>query len=256
MSISIQMLGTGFAFSKKYYNNNALVRCNGYTLLVDCGFTAPRSLYELNIKPYQIDGIFITHLHADHIGGLEEFAFQMMYTYRKKPTMFIPSTLRTTLWEHCLRGGLESIPDHNDSLDSYFNVVEIPVNTRTEIVKGFTVETFPTKHIPEKPSYAVLFNDHFFYSADTCFDRKMLEMLYYQRDCDTIFHDCQLYSPETVHATLSDLLTLPEEIQRIIYLMHYGDNMENYIGQTGPMIFVKQHDVYTLPLESRVAKES
>jgi hypothetical protein len=179
-----------------------------------------------------------------------------MYTYKKKPTLFIPTTLRTTLWDHCLRGGLESIADHNNSLDSYFNVIEIPVNTRTEIVPGFTLETFPTKHILEKPSYAVLFNDHFFYSADTCFDRKMLEMLYYQRDCDTIIHDCQLFQPETVHATLHDLLTLPEEIQRIIYLMHYGDNMENYIGQTGPMTFIKQHEVYTFPLESRFAKES
>src|SRR3982074_1147612 len=120
MSLSIQMLGTGFAFSKKYYNNNALVQCNGFNLLVDCGFTAPRALHDLNIKPHQIDGVFITHLHADHIGGLEEFAFQMMYTYKKKPVLFIPKALRHGLWEYSLKGGLENPAENINSLEHYF----------------------------------------------------------------------------------------------------------------------------------------
>jgi hydroxyacylglutathione hydrolase len=249
MSLTIQMLGTGFAFSKKYYNNNAIVQCNGFNLLVDCGFTAPRALHELNIKPHQIDGVFITHLHADHIGGLEEFAFQMMYTFNKKPVLFIPPSLRYALWENSLKGGLENISQKMDSLDHYFHVIEIPDGVRSEISPGFILETFPTKHIPGKPSYAILFNDHFFYSADTCFDRRLIESLFYQRQCNAIFHDCQLFKPETVHATLDDLLTLPEEIQKTIYLMHYGDNMDNYMGHIGHMTFVKQHELYTIPLE-------
>jgi ribonuclease BN (tRNA processing enzyme) len=251
MSLSIQMLGTGIAFSKKYYNNNALVQCNGYNLLVDCGFTAPRALHELNIKLHQIDGVFISHIHADHIGGLEEFAFQMMYIYKKKPSLFIPSTLRHTLWENSLKGGLENIEEKIDTLDHYFHVIEIPAGVPTEILPGFIMETIPTKHIPYKPSYGILFNHQFYYSSDSCFDRKQLETLFYQRNCTTIFHDCQLYKPEAVHATLDDLLTLPEEIQKIIYLMHYSDNMENYMGHTGHMTFVKQHEMYTIPLEMK-----
>jgi ribonuclease BN (tRNA processing enzyme) len=251
MSLTIQMLGTGWAFSKKYYNTNALIQYNGYNLLVDCGFTAPLALHELNIKPYQIDGLFISHLHADHIGGLEEFAFQMMYTYKKKPMLFIPSTLRNPLWDHSLRGGLENKGENIDMLENYFQVLEIPEGVRMEIAPGFTLETFLTNHIPGKPSYAILINDHFFYSADTCFDRKLLETLFYKRNCTTIFHDCQLFSPQTVHATLDDLLTLPQEIQKIIYLMHYGDNMEHFIDKTGKMTFVKRYELYSFPLEEK-----
>jgi ribonuclease BN (tRNA processing enzyme) len=44
--IELLTLGTGNGFSKKYYNNNALFTLNGYRLLVDCGHTAHRSLYE------------------------------------------------------------------------------------------------------------------------------------------------------------------------------------------------------------------
>ncbi|MEX2460871.1 MAG: MBL fold metallo-hydrolase [Paenibacillaceae bacterium] len=251
MSLTIQMLGTGSAFSKKYYNNNALVQYNGYNLLLDCGYTAPKALHELNIKPYQIDSIFVTHLHADHIGGLEEFAFEMMYTYKKRPNLFIPTTLRHSLWEHALRGGLENHAENIDSLDHYFQVQEIPEGIRTEIAPGFTLETFATKHVNGKPSYALLFNDHLFYSSDTCFDRKLLDTIFYHRNCTTIFHDCQLFNPQTVHATLDDLLTLPTEMQKVIYLMHYDDNMEHYKDKTGHMTFALKYALYSFPLEEQ-----
>jgi ribonuclease BN (tRNA processing enzyme) len=73
--IELIMVGTGSGFSKKYYNNNALFNLNGYRLLVDCGHTAHRSLNELGLSwNHDIDGILITHIHADHVGGLEEVA--------------------------------------------------------------------------------------------------------------------------------------------------------------------------------------
>src|SRR4051812_37577277 len=102
VSLQIQMIGTGSAFSKKFYNNNALVYCNGYTLLVDCGATAPRALYHLDIPMDRIDGILVSHIHADHIGGLEEFAFRLKYTYLKKIKLFVPASLVDILWNHSL----------------------------------------------------------------------------------------------------------------------------------------------------------
>ncbi|MDF2718574.1 MAG: beta-lactamase protein, partial [Paenibacillus sp.] len=71
MSMEIRMIGTGQAFAKKYFNNNALVTCNGYTLLIDFGITAPLAMHHMNVPLDAIDGVFVTHLHADHIGGFE-----------------------------------------------------------------------------------------------------------------------------------------------------------------------------------------
>lgn len=50
MGLQLQMLGTGSAFAKKNYNNNALLLGDDFTLMIDCGITAPTSLYQLGKK--------------------------------------------------------------------------------------------------------------------------------------------------------------------------------------------------------------
>ncbi len=56
-------------------NNVFLVKLGKKTILVDTGYGKPSSqlvpaLDALHISPNQIDAILITHLHADHVGGL------------------------------------------------------------------------------------------------------------------------------------------------------------------------------------------
>ncbi|MBW5444737.1 MBL fold metallo-hydrolase [Cohnella sp. CFH 77786] len=238
------MLGTGSAFAKAFYNNNALLESGGRTLLVDCGITAPRALHELGKGFDEIDAVLVSHIHADHVGGLEEFAFQMKFIYRRKPVLYAADALIGPLWEHSLRGGLEQ--DGGHSLHDYFEVRPLTPGTPAELLPGLKAELLLTPHIPNKPSYSILFNDHFFYTADMTFDRELLERLVKERGVKSIFHDCQLHPPGVVHADLARLLTLPEELQRIVYLMHYGDDQPEFVGRTGRMRFVEQHRTYTI----------
>ncbi|MNR62384.1 hypothetical protein D3C85_1843900 [compost metagenome] len=60
-----------------------------------------------------------------------------------------------------------------------------------------------------------------------------------------MFHDCQLTPPGLVHTTLEELMSLPEHLQQLIWLMHYADNKSDYEGLTGKMRFVEQHKLYT-----------
>jgi hydroxyacylglutathione hydrolase len=248
MDLQIQMLGTGNAFAKKYYNTNALVTCEGYTLLVDCGFTAHHSLHELRFDLTRIDGIFITHLHADHVGGLEEFAFKMMYQYNRKPTLFVPDTLLDPLWNETLKGGLDNPAEGITRLDDYFHVKTVETGSPFEIAPGFTIETRATRHIPGKYSYSLIINAGLFYSADTKFDRELIDYVYHERNCKYMLHDCQLANPGVVHATLDELMTLPREIKERIMLMHYNDDKEHYVGKTDGMPFVEQHRLYKFEL--------
>lgn len=241
--MQIQMIGTGSAFAKKYNNNNALIDVDGFKLLVDCGITLPGALHSLGHSFQELDAVLISHIHADHVGGLEEYAFQMMFLYGKKPILYIASTLVEPLWEQTLRGGLTQ--EHLQSIHDFFEVRTLEEGIPTMIHPGLTVELIRTDHIIGKNSYSFLFNKRFFYSADMKFNGELLERVVHA-GVETIFHDCQLMSPGVVHASLDELLTLPDSIQDKLWLMHYGDTMEDYIGHTGKMRFVEQNQTYNV----------
>ncbi|TVY06728.1 MBL fold metallo-hydrolase [Paenibacillus cremeus] len=244
MSLQIQMIGTGSAFAKTYYNNNALVYTKHFTLLIDCGATAPRALNELQIPLPNIDAILISHIHADHVGGLEELAFQYMYNFKRRTKLFVPAALEVPLWEHSLRGGLENIAEGIHKLSDYFDVIPLPEREPVAIHPELTIELLPTEHIPHKPSYGFLLNERVYYSADSRLNGTLLTELFEKRGCEHFLHECQLGGSNIVHATLDELLTLPEALQRNVLLMHYGDNMTDFIGKTGWMRFIEQFKTY------------
>ncbi|NOV03344.1 MBL fold metallo-hydrolase [Paenibacillus planticolens] len=249
MSLQIQMLGTGSAFAKTFYNTSALIRSNGMNILIDCGLTTPKSLYDIHMKPDQIDGIVISHIHADHVGGLEEIAFRLLYeSNQKKTKLFLTKAIADILWENTLRGGMYNPEEGYYSLEDYFDVNVMEEREPFEIGPGLSVEFIPTLHIPRKPNYSLFINDRIFYSADIRFNKDLLiHEVVDKRNCHTIFHDCQLSGQGFIHATLGELLTLPEHIQQRMYLMHYADNMGEFIGKTGSMKFVHQHQVIEFP---------
>lgn len=235
--MKITMIGTGNAFAKAYYNNNALVETDQMKLLVDCGITLPHALYQAGRSFDELDGVLISHIHADHIGGLEELAFQMMFKYQKKPVLYIAESLVEPLWSKSLQGGLTQ--GELNTLDCFFEVVALQPDTDIVLANDLKIKLIKTDHVPGKDSFSFIMNDHFFYSADMVFNPELLMELH-EAGVHTFYHDCQLENPGIVHTTLDQLLTLPVELQRKIKLMHYGDTIGNYIGKTGEMTIVEQ----------------
>jgi ribonuclease BN (tRNA processing enzyme) len=244
IDLKLQMLGTGSAFAKVFNNNNALLKVDGRTLLVDCGITAPKALYELGYTFNDLDAILITHIHADHVGGLEELAFQMKFIFGRKPILYIADKLVKILWENTLKGGLQQ--EETKTLEDFFEVRPIVEGIPHEVLPGLRVELISTRHIPNKANYSLLINDFFYYSGDSTFNSSLLQSLINDRGVRIIFHDCQLHPPGIVHACLPQLLTLPPSLQERIYLMHYGDDQPNFIGRTGHMRFIEQHRIYEM----------
>lgn len=69
--VVLHALGTGDGWAGDgQRGHSAFLFClGGTTLLIDCGEPVSRRLYTAGIKPDDIDGILISHLHCDHVGG-------------------------------------------------------------------------------------------------------------------------------------------------------------------------------------------
>lgn len=244
MPLRLQMLGTGGAFAKKYFNNNGLLYADDFTLLIDCGITAPLALHQLNKPLAEIDAVLLTHIHGDHVGGLEELVFRMKYEVGRKPVLYIADRLVTPLWENTLKGGLSQ--EGIASLEDAFEVRTLSEGKQHRLSPSLSIEIIQTPHIPGKASYSLYINEEIFYSADKTFQPDLLDRLVKERHCRKILHEVQLTGEGVVHTTLDELLSLPPELRRKIMLMHYGDEMESFIGRTAEMEFVRQHEIYTL----------
>lgn len=93
MSNSVICLGTGDGAPCPDRNHAAfLYRLGGRVVLVDCGESVDSSLRRARHSYDLIDAIFISHLHADHFGGLFMFLQSCWIERRTKPLpVFLPA---------------------------------------------------------------------------------------------------------------------------------------------------------------------
>ncbi|MEH2929341.1 ribonuclease Z [Candidatus Ventrimonas sp. KK005] len=93
--LDICLLGTGGMMPLPYrWLTSMMARCEGSSLLIDCGEGTQVALKEKGWSPKPIDIICFTHYHADHISGLPGLLLTMGNAERTKPlTMVGPKGL-------------------------------------------------------------------------------------------------------------------------------------------------------------------
>src|SRR5262245_15928914 len=71
--IAVTLLGTGDPIpSPTRYGPSILVEAGGLKLVFDAGRGSTVRLFQQGIWPAQIDAVFITHFHSDHLNGLPD----------------------------------------------------------------------------------------------------------------------------------------------------------------------------------------
>jgi ribonuclease Z len=71
--MTVTLLGTGTPIPEPdRFGPSTLVQAGGLNLLFDAGRGAPIRLAQINVLTGQIDALFLTHLHSDHVNGLPD----------------------------------------------------------------------------------------------------------------------------------------------------------------------------------------
>jgi ribonuclease BN (tRNA processing enzyme) len=235
--MKIQFIGVGSAFtSARYYQSNMLITArSGKKLLLDCGSDARLALAELAAddcgRPTQvIDAVYISHLHADHIGSLEWLAFSTYFNPSvPKPRLFMEKATMHELWNHSLSGGLGSIGAKLTHLSDFFTCKPLPPNGSFEW-EGIHAHLFPMPHIRNgyrnHYSYGLHLHENgqrgVFISTDSLLVADFLATI--APRVDFIFHDCETGFKTGVHAHYEELRYLPEKIKAKTWLYHYQPN--------------------------------
>lgn len=242
--LSIFFVGVGSAFSKMHYQTNMLIVKGDKHLMIDCGTKTPQALFELGISVMDLQNYLITHSHADHIGGLEEVMLMNRYAKKQKAKIIITEIYQQILWDTSLRGGSGFNEDEHGKLLSFGDFWEIhqpkwlanyPRETYGTKLGDLDIKIFRTKHIPDSSdnwetafwSSGLILDERIMLTADTRFDRDLLETFSEKFELEAIFHDCQFFDGG-VHASINELSTLPEDLRSKIYLTHYGDNWKEF----------------------------
>ena len=97
--IRIEQIGNGGGLDLHKTNTSFVLHNNkGPFALIDCGFNVPVKLEELDyIK--DIEYVFITHKHMDHIGGLESLIYSRFFKYCLKTTVIMDSKVYNDIGE-------------------------------------------------------------------------------------------------------------------------------------------------------------
>lgn len=267
--LTLTFLGVGDAFAKRNFQSNALIEAWSGSpdaqagpdeiLLLDFGTSGPLALHALKDLPAfaylrrdarinypRIGHVFVTHLHADHVGGLEELALMNTFVFARgggapahRPRIISSAEILSALWEHSLKGGLSVMRERDATLEDYFVPFALtpgdPARNAFDIGGRYRFNVFPTDHLRignrRWPSLGLHARDLVtgqtaFYSGDTRFlPGEYGAMMEAAR---IAFHEVYLGDKDPgVHTMLAQLRTLGAGVKRKTWLYHYGDDWDS-----------------------------
>ena len=161
--MQLTLLGTGCpSVDYKRFGPANLVSTSQSSILVDCGSGITQRLKEAKISSADIDALFLTHLHSDHVVDLYQLIISSWHSYREKSwrifgprgtKKFVKKLMDAWKDERMLRIKNE----HRSSIQA-FNVKVTEFGEYGKIrIKDLVIEYFTVDHKPVKYAYGFNF---------------------------------------------------------------------------------------------------
>lgn len=229
----VLMTGVGDAFSRLHWGTHFLLRRGDFVLAVDCPDSYRRALLESGFEhagepldAHHVDAMILTHLHGDHVNGLEMTACYLRFAHERRLKLYTNPQACADLWPR-LRPSLHVLWDgedfHEQSLDDFLDVEEVAWGEPFQ-VGPFEIVSRPTKH--HLPAMAMRISDGdatLGYSCDTAWDPELIAWL---EGCDFIIHESSLGA---AHTPLHRLMALPAELRARMIVAHYPDELAGQV---------------------------
>jgi ribonuclease BN (tRNA processing enzyme) len=250
--IEIVFLGTGNALinDSGNYHSNLVISYGKDRLFIDCGSDFPHALHAADLSYRDVEHLYISHIHGDHAGGLEWLGFINHFDKAaKKINLYCVPEVREDLDTILKPSMLPSIQTFGlYGVASCFN---LPLANHGFIVGEIYCSPIKTLHVKDYAylySYGLLITigeKNILFTSDTQFNPEVF-MKYY-KTADLILHECSTSAVKyPVHAHISDLQTLPDDIKEKMYLYHYGPGEKPNAVDLGFKGYAVQREIITL----------
>ncbi|KYK26706.1 hypothetical protein AYK26_07145 [Euryarchaeota archaeon SM23-78] len=202
--MQLRILGTGTSqVSKERVSTANHLKIGDKSVLVDCGCGALVRLDQAGIPFKDIDIIFISHFHIDHILDLYSILWALKYPYlnRKKDLLIVGPPGFKKFYDTYVKPIVFSEPFEE------FRIKIIEIKDKIKF-KDFIVETHRTPHTDESLAYKFTENEKILVIAgDMDYDK---ELISFSKNADILILECSFDNSKKVEGHL-----IPKECGKI-----------------------------------------
>ncbi len=235
-SVTVTFAGSGDAFGSGG-RFQACIHLRGPggapPVLLDCGATSLPALRRCGLDPAEVAGVFVSHLHADHVGGIPFFILNAQFARRTSPLKIIgpPGTGRR------LAELMEAMFPGSAAVSRRFtvDVEELRPGASAEVA-GVAATAFEADH-PSGPGPSLalrltLAGRVIGYTGDTAWTDALTEVA---AGADLLIAEAYYRSkPIPYHLRHDDLVEHRGELaSRRIVLTHMSDDVLDHLDEVG-----------------------
>lgn len=241
MSLALRFLGVGGAQSPELGSACGVVERDGAPLLmIDCGGEALSAYLEhYGEAP---GAIYVTHVHMDHVGGLERLFYRTYFDAARRGDV--------RLYAHAalvplLQGRVADYPEVlAEGGANFWDAFRLVPVSRGFWCDGLWFDVFATRHHAPGTSFGLALRGSFAWTGDT---RPIPEMLAAHAGGDELVaHDCALHGNPS-HTGLDDLAReYAPALRERLMLYHYASESDARALETAGYRVARRGDVVAL----------